>query len=444
MHSLSQPIREINSNLESLRDFVDVLGTYLSKKTQESVEIHAPALELLLVATDRIRVVNEQMGDRFLKSFPEEKMAELRAKYPEVVSATVTQGEDSSNIRIEFPVSEPYDISTGLQELVKAQGRTKMLYSSSLMNLTSNVELFFSQLLHQYFNLHPDAIGTKEKLFSFDDLSKFDTLADARVHYISSKIEDLLRGSLADWFSFARNTIKLSMGYLKDDQEALEETFQRRNVVVHNGGIANSIYIAKVSAHLRKEVKVGSDLTPDRKYLSDSIDLWEKTCILIAAELWKQLASEDTDRAKVLAEISYNHLLAKRWHISAALSTFLTRDKQMPESILTSAQLNYWQCQKRLGRWDSIRTEVESADYSAKSVRYQLGHLALLERKDEFYNLLPRALQSGDLTENDLREYPIFEEMRSDQRFEQYQEKRVAKRARRRKKAIPKSTQGDA
>ncbi len=111
----------------------------------------------------------------------------------------------------------------------------------------------------------------------------------------------------------------------------------------------------------------------------------------------------------------------------------------MPESVLTSAQLNYWQCQKRLGRWSDIHSEVESADYSAKSLRYQLGHLALLGNADEFYALLPRALQVEELTEDDLREYPIFIDMRDDQRFEPYKEKQLKKKTRKGRKAISKS-----
>ncbi len=430
MHPLNNIIREINSNLESLRDFVDVLDTHLNEKTRESLAVHTPVWEFLLVLFEKI-AGEKQIS---LTSIPEELMEQIRGKYPEITSAEISS-ETEDKFGISFNMSgennisiEPEKFATAFQEARRAQGRTQMLYSSSIMTLASSVELFFSKLLHQYFHLHPEAIGTKEKLFSFDELSKFETLSDARIYYISSKIEDLLRGSLADWLSFLRNTVKLSMGYLKDDQPLLEETFQRRNIVVHNGGIANSIYIAKVPKHLCKDVKIGDILIPDRRYLSERIDIWEKYCILITAEFWKQLSPDDSKRAEVLTEITYNHLLAKRWHISQSLSKFILLDKQMPESLITSAQLNYWQCEKRLGRWENIRAEIESADYSAKSVRYQLGHLALLERIDDFYALLPRALQSGELTEKDLQEYPIFSDMRSDQRFEIYKEKHPTKK----------------
>nr|WP_290227701.1 hypothetical protein [Trichocoleus desertorum] len=259
MHSLSQSIYEINSNLESLRDFVDILDTHLSEKAQESLTIHSSSLEFLLLVFEKLF----ENGKYNLDSVPPERMEEIRAKYPEFLSAESTQNGNKIDITLKLPDKTNIEldkIDIALKEIGKAQGRTRMLYSSSLMTLTSSVELFFSKLFHQYFYLHPESIGTKEKLFSFDDLSKFDTLADARTHYISSRIEDLLRGPLSDWLLFARNTVKLSMGYLKEEQELLEETFQRRNIVVHNGGIANSIYIAKVPKNLCKDVKVSNNL----------------------------------------------------------------------------------------------------------------------------------------------------------------------------------------
>ncbi|MBD2441303.1 hypothetical protein [Nostoc sp. FACHB-110] len=440
MHPLNNIIREINSNLESLRDFVDTLDTYLNQKARESFVVHTPVWEVLSLLLEKIAEDKNLILDPTLK----ELIEKAKDKYPEVLYAKIID-EKKEQFTITFEAFEPSSLNIdqeklaiAFKEIRRAQERTQMLYSSSLMTLTSSVELFFSKLLHLHFHLHPEAIGTKEKSFSFDDLNKFETIADARIYYITSKIEDVLRGSIADWLSFLRNTLKLSMGYLKDEQPLLEETFQRRNIVVHNGGIANSIYIAKVIKSLCKNVKIGDSLIPDRKYLSERIDIWEKYCILITAEFWKQLAPNDIERAEVLTEITYNHLLAKRWHISKSLSNFILLDKQMPESLITSAQLNYWQCEKHLERWENIRAEVESADYSAKGVIYQLAHLALLERIDEFYTLLPRALQSGELTEKNLREYPIFSDMRSDPRFEIYKEKQpTKKKTRQRKKRVP-------
>jgi hypothetical protein len=435
MHPISKPLRAVSQNLDYLRDFVDVLSSFVAEKRQESLAVHAPALELLSVA-----LAKSNLGQEDRDQQDDVVMQHLLQKYPHIGAAELEYDKKGGMVKISFTSNEPQPhFNEGLQEILRAGRRSQMLNSSSLMNLTTTIELFFSELLHTYFELHPEAIGTKEKLFSFDDLGKFQTISDARAYYVSSKIEDLLRGSLADWLSFARNTIKLSMGYLKDDLELLEETFQRRNIVVHNGGRANSIYLSRVGEKSRSGVTVGDDLTPEKEYLTERIDLWEKTCVLIAAELWKQISPDDADRGSLLMELAYDHLLAKRWRVAEAISSFLIRDKQLSEGTHLASQLNYWQCRKRLGDWSHIRNEVEKADYAAKSSIYQLGHLALLDRVDDFYALVPRALSAGELSLDDLREFPIFEEMRRDQRFEQYRPA-PPKKARRRRASASKPT----
>jgi hypothetical protein len=176
------------------------------------------------------------------------------------------------------------DLESAYEAVGKAQGRTRMLYSSALMNPTSTVELFFSRLLHGYFSMHIEAVGTKEKMFSYEDLAEFKSIEDARSHHILSKIDGILRGPLDEWITCLKAKPGLSMSYLKDDQPFLDETFQRRNVIVHNGGAANSIYLAKVAEDQRHGISAGTDLTPTRSYLNERIDRIEQACVLIGAE----------------------------------------------------------------------------------------------------------------------------------------------------------------
>jgi len=179
------------------------------------------------------------------------------------------------------------------------------------MNLASSVELFFAELFHKFFELHPGIVGTKEKVSSFEDLTAFESVADARQHYLNSRIEDILYGSFSDWIAFIKEKAKLSMSYLQTEQNSLMETFQRRNLVVHNGGIVNSIYLSKVAPELTKELSLGDSLEPNRNYLNDRIDSFERNCILIAAELWKSLSAEDDERGDVIIEIGFVTLKEK-------------------------------------------------------------------------------------------------------------------------------------
>jgi hypothetical protein len=144
-----------------------------------------------------------------------------------------------------------------------------------------------------------------------------------------------------------KSNVKLSMGYLNDDQPILSEAFQRRNVIVHNGGVSNSIYLAKVPERFRDVIEAGKDLTPSRAYLNDHIDHFEQVCVLIGAEMWKKTDPSNEERAETINFLAYQHLLAARYAIVRSLSYFIVQDKQVPEIQRTIAQLNLWQSEKR-------------------------------------------------------------------------------------------------
>jgi hypothetical protein len=295
--------------------------------------------------------------------------------------------------------------------------------------MTCAVELFFSQLLHIHFTLHPSAVSGKEKLFSFEELANFASIGDARRHYTLTKIESLLRGSFDDWISYMHDSIGLSMSYIDCHKPLLSEVFQRRNVIVHNGGLANSIYLSKVPKTIRPGILEGQDLTPDSEYLHKRIDLFEQSCVLIGAEMWKQQDPTCKERAKMLNRLAFEHLVAKRFEIAQAFSTFVVKDKLAFEGERTVAQLNLWLSHKRIGDWTTVRKEAETADYSAKSLRLQLGLAALLDDTDKFVALLPRALQADEIKAYEVNTYPIMEEVRVDHRIlrclEEYPPKEV-------------------
>jgi hypothetical protein len=416
--NLRRPIRSISRNLDSLRDFVDVLDAFLHGKVRDAMEEHTVGLAPLLIAMGKAGIFKQL--PRELSMSPD-LFENLTTDMAGVAEIEIGPPDERGRRHVDFrgPPSDAF--AKAVDALSRATGRTRMLYSSSLMNLTSSVELFFSQLLHEYFTTFPEAVGVKDKVFSLDDLAAFSTVADARSHYILARIEDLLRSQFDDWIHFLKRDVKLSMGYLRGDQPLLSEAFQRRNLVVHNGGIVNSLYLAKVIPPVRSGIELGDDLTPSRAYLNERIDLFETYCVLIGAELWKQIAQADETRAAELNDLAYRHLQAKRYQLTKSFSYFTMFDKLAPESARIPAQLNYWQAEKRLGNWDAVRGEAEAADFSAKSLRFQLGLAALLERNDEFYSLLPKALQSDELSIDELTSFPIMEEVRRDPRYAQYE-----------------------
>ena len=125
----------------------------------------------------------------------------------------------------------------------------------------------------------------------------------------------------------------------------------------------------------------------------------------------------------MLNTIALEHLKKERWAIGTGLSLFILKDKGLPEENILVAQLNYWQGLKWQQRYDEIKKEVEQADYRAKDERFQIGLLALADRFDQFYKLLPSVYQNGKIKAEDLISWPIFREIRKQSEFVSFKEK---------------------
>jgi hypothetical protein len=406
-----EPIEELSANLESQRDFVALLEAFLTERTQDTYRTYHKHMGPLVSLVKKSGIVN----------LSEEELLQIGDEEVDHSGITISTVEKNGelNYKIEFGEHQ-YQTAIALLEIKRAQNRIPLLYKSSLMNLTSNVELFFSQLLHIYFHKHPETIIVKDKIFSFSDLTEFKTIDDARQHYISSRIEELFYKSFTDWIALLKEKPKLSMSYVDNDLAHLQETFLRRNLFVHNGGIVNSVYLSKCSTELASGISIGDRIEINKDYLDERVSLFEKNCILIAVELWKKMLPEDIKRANTILSISSAHMEQKRWEIAESLSYFLMNDKQMPETSIMMGKIHFWLSKKRQGKWNEIKSEVESIDFSAKSLKFQLFLSSLKEDADVFFNLVPKAIGADEINIQKLIKSPIFEEMRMDVRFSAY------------------------
>jgi hypothetical protein len=400
-------IRQFSEHLDTLRDFTNLAGPFLARKHREQAQKSAKDLLPLALAFHRMNPEKFPLPDGLSEedlSIAEASL-ELRVDSPDT---NQTQG-----VHIGF---RDQDQAKAFHQAIRAvhrrQSQLKHLHNTSLITLASTTEWFLSQVLHAYFDRFPDAVEGKEKAFSLEDLKSFDSIDQARSYLVDCYVEQVLRGSFEDWLAFLRQRIKLHMGYIEPHVQELSEIFQRRNLIVHNGGVVNNIYMAKVPPCLREGVQCGDSLEVSRSYLDAAISLFERCYVLVAAELWKKIDRDDPDRGAALIEVAYAHLLAERWPVAEGLSCFTMNDAGLPERDRLIGTVNYWQSLKWQGRLDEARSDVELADFSAKEQVFQLAQFALLDNVDAFFELLPHALETGSLPKGALTEWPLFRHMR--------------------------------
>lgn len=433
---LDKHILRFNKTIKGLRDFVSVIEPLLLEKHKTVEQEHKTFVEPIMslglinsiIENQKDKVSDDELANLYQKK--EELNSRLTTLYPDTEINATFNIDENSKIKSEksntlkggwsIKASKPLGIDDIISKHKQTSELINLLYENGFISLINSSEWFFSQILHYYYNSHPQSAGISKMSMTLDDLKNFQSVKDAENFLIENKVEEILRGSFDKWVKTLKDDLGLSMGYMTDINHFLIEIYQRRNIIVHNGGIVNNIYLSKVSDKLKKNVSVGDKLIITNEYLEDAICKLQLTYLLIAAELWKKLETENKDRANILTDIVYENLLLKRWDISEGLSYFIKGDAKMEPIDKTIAELNYWLCKKRKGEFDKIKKEIDSANYSDKKEILQLGLAGLREDKDTFFNLLPIVLKGENLDIEKLQEFPIFEEMRQTKEYEDF------------------------
>lgn len=412
-------LEKFKNSIEGLRDFVDLIQPMLNEYLKKEFEKHNKAFEPLALArqieleTDDKK--KSELQERLKEIFDGEINVSVEDDLKENESDEKTEGE---NKKFSFIIKgDTTKIDEAFQFSVKSNEQRNLLYVNSLISLLSSAEWFYSQLLHFFYDKNPNAAGIKKKTLTLDELKSFGTVEDAEKYLIDSKIEGLLRSSFSDWIDTLKSELGLGLGYVNEFLNELIEIYQRRNLFVHNGGVVNSIYHSKVN---QTESSIGEKLTVTRDYLDNAIGKIHVLFSLIACELWKKALPDDEARSEFLMELSYGYLKQAKWTVAKLPNIFLTKDAAQPTIPKTYAQLNCWLCDKRLNGLEKVKAELAKQDFSDKTIVIQLALAALKEEEGTFFNLLPRAINSEELDVKYLFDFPILEEMRQTEKFQEF------------------------
>lgn len=396
------PVSQFGENLAALRDFVELIEPVLSSRQKTVMKERASHLAPLMCA------LHEMDPDNF----------------PEPLSADAMSRAYGSDIRVEVirDSDEPSPVSlrlhgndapfrSAVKELTRSGQHMTLLYRNALVSLVSYVEWFVSRILHEHYDVHPGALES-DRCLSLKELESLGSAEEARRFIIDQKVEEILRASFEDWVKHFRSHLGLSMGYLDEDMKALVELFQRRNLTVHHGGIINSTYLSRVDGDLARGLSIGQPVPIDRSYVMSAIDLCDLRFSLIGMEHWKKCDAGDVNRAAMLANVNFEHMIHDRWPLAEGLSYFLSRDSAMPERDRLIGQVNYWQALKWQGRGRELEELLEGVDFDAKEPVFRFCLMALRDQLDELMTSLPTAVARGDLHLDWLEEWPIFRELR--------------------------------
>ena len=288
--------------------------------------------------------------------------------------------------------------------------RSTVMYSALFLSAVSNFELIVGKCIRATINAFPGIVSKSEKQYTFKEISTFPSIDEFREHCSDLYADQIMRGGFEDWIKwFSENQSVSSSNFLMDEL-AVRELFQRRHLIVHNGGIVNKIYLSKLPG-LSDKPDLNMRLVVDQEYVLSAIDKLQVSGVLLCIKVQLKLTKPDDDSwhpAYYLASSeSYEHLLSGRLDAAIALSE-KAREFCAHDSTSLILKVNNWIGRKNLHGASSIKGEVEAWQVNTLAPRFRLAKFALLEKHDYAVRLVGRMVESNELSRQELATWPLL------------------------------------
>lgn len=302
----------------------------------------------------------------------------------------------------------------GMMQAVASQPNSPRLLSSLLTAMVSDFEVLVAGLARLVIAEHPGILASADRKYEWKEISEFDTLEAFRQNVVDRAVDKLLFESFSEWMDFFASKCHFRVPAISSGFELLE-VFQRRHVIIHNGGLVSRQYIEKLRKHGETE-QLGSQLTVDQDYLLKAADA---LCILgtclVANAADKFLGSAEDKRLIERAMGNYPYELIQDGRYVAAFGIACEQDLGEYSNDYTAlvVRINRWLALKRMGRLGECRDEIMAWQTDSLAEEFQLARLALLDEFELAYEIVQRIRGTRSLSFEFWIQWPLLEELRA-------------------------------
>jgi len=156
---------------------------------------------------------------------------------------------------------------------------TKFLAAATFQQFVSLFEDFMLGFFRLWLRAFPQRL--KNRQLSASILFDAKDIDQAREQVIQQQVLEIAYKSLPEWFTFLKGLVNLNHPSV-DEIEKLAEIKASRDVLVHNRGVVNAIYVEKAGA--KKRFDAQAKLEVPEPYHLDSWNLIRKVVTDIAAD----------------------------------------------------------------------------------------------------------------------------------------------------------------
>jgi len=240
---------------------------------------------------------------------------------------------------------------------------------------------------------------------------------------VEKEVETVIRKSHVEQFEWMEKRFDVSLRKGLNVWPRFVEVTERRNLLVHCGGIVSSHYLATCKQHGLEcgNVAVGTELVVNRAYLVQAFEALVEIGVKLAHVLWRKLIPSERSYADDnLNALCLDLMNDNRNGLAAKLLDFATGVLKTWDSEVSRLTfvVNRAQAYKWSGQNAVCQKILTNEDWSAVDDKFLLGVAVLRDDVDNAVKLMKKlGDNNAAIPKNSYREWPIFKEFRKTPQF---------------------------
>lgn len=311
-------------------------------------------------------------------------------------------------------IHSKYDMYFCLNEKTKIEKETNINYVSAITNMICIFEtLLRSTYLYLFMNKPKEYYGNASIMVS--------DIIDAK-HVLLKQMLKIVDSNMYDINCCFKELNRVDGIQINNESKIMDrynELNERRNLLIHNDGIVNEVYLGNVDGSLRKGIKLGEKLKMNDKYIFDSINLIRQ--LIFTLEFDKSQVINDEEKRKTICQNLDNYafvmLTNENYQVADYCSTLLMRQKDISFSDKLINKINSLLAKKYQGL--DITDELKLLDVSAVEKKFKIAKFCLESDLKNADKLL-REIFPNDIGKIEILNWPLFKEYRESEYFEKF------------------------
>lgn len=405
-------MQSVTSDIENLQEYF----SYQSKTLTTHMFEEVPKYKYGLTLSNYF--FNTALGSEFFSLSEKEKKT-----IEEIVESCYSEVKDGKTV-LQYKLKNIDHLKTKY-ELNPSVARMKffnllveqpeILNESTLIMILIKFENAIAGIFRFLIEKYPEAYLqdksiTYSKLFSIPP-----DITYIKEHFVSKEIEAIMRTSLEDWYKLFRDKHNAKFSFLDKEFKDFREIYYRRNLIVHNNGQVNEIYLSNVQTN---DLQNGMPLMTDVDYIKRA---FTTTLMILHGTFWALRKAINKDNKTVLEfmfQKGFDYMITERWLLSKFVFSLL-KDIDLPNLNKMYARFNYWISIKNSEGIEKIKEEIIKFDVSALKSEFLVAKFALLDDFKKVSEILNKIIETEMPVQN-IIEWPLFIQYRKSDEYKKF------------------------